>query len=149
MTNGEKRNKYATLMSKLNKATNNEYYYEAIFIEYAIIEERTRAVFKHSRIPDFASNGREYTLDRKLKMIKSNKAFQDTYIKKHLTEELINNIINWKNERNKIMHDIIKTNYENEVIKNLALQGECFARRINNKSKLVNNYLDKKISRNN
>lgn len=145
MTNLEKRDKYAQLMKKLEDATNNEYYYEAIFIEYAIFEERTRAIFEHAKVPYKNKNDREYSIDKKLKSIKTNKHFQDEYIKKHITEELIDKIIEWKNQRNDLMHDIIKSNYDNEEVKNLSLQGECLAKKINSKSQLVNNYLDKKI----
>ncbi len=145
MTNLEKRNKYAQLMKKLEEATNNEYYYEAIFIEYAIFEERTRAMFEHAQVPYKNKNDKEYSIDKKLRTIKTNKYFQDQYIKKHITEELLDKIIDWKNQRNKLMHDIIKSNYDNEEVKNLSLQGECLAKKINSKSQLVNNYLDKKI----
>ncbi len=145
MTNLEKRNKYAQLMKKLEEATNNEYYYEAIFIEYAIFEERTRAMFEHAQVPYKNKNDKEYSIDKKLRTIKTNKYFQDQYIKKHITEELLDKIIDWKNQRNKLMHDIIKSNYDNEKVKNLSLQGECLAKKINSKSQLVNNYLDKKI----
>ena len=41
MNNIEKKEKYSNLMSRLKRATDNEYYYEAIFIEYAILEDRT------------------------------------------------------------------------------------------------------------
>lgn len=144
MTNLEKRDKYAQLMKKLEDATNNEYYYEAIFIEYAIFEERTRAMFEHAQVSYKNKNDKEYSIDKKLRTIKTNKYFQDEYIKKHITEELIDKIIEWKNQRNNLMHDIIKSNYDNEEVKNLSLQGECLAKKINSKSQLVNNYLDKK-----
>ena len=48
--NSKKREKYAILMSKLKKATDNEYYYEAIFLEYAILEDRMESLLKHANI---------------------------------------------------------------------------------------------------
>lgn len=145
MTNLEKRDIYATLMKKLNNATNNDYHYEAIFIEYAIFEERTRAILKHAKVKYKDKNDKEYSIDKKLRKLKFDKNFQDKYIKKHLTEELIDNITNWKNQRNKLMHNIINSNYGNEQVKELAEQGELLAKKMNNKSKLVTNYLDKKF----
>ena len=41
MKNEVKQHKYAEMMTKLKRATYEEYYYEAIFIEYAILEDRT------------------------------------------------------------------------------------------------------------
>lgn len=145
MTNLEKRDKYAQLMKKLENATNNEYYYEALFIEYAIFEERTRAIFKHANVPYKNKNDMEYSIDKKLRTIKTGKDFQDKYIKKHITEELLDKVINWKDQRNQLMHNIIKSNYDNEEVKNLALQGECIAKKMNSKSKLVNDYFDSKL----
>ena len=140
----EKKYKYAQLMTKLKKATYNEYYYEAIFIEYAILEERTRSMLEHAKV---FKDIDKCTLNVKLNKLKSNKIFQDKYIQKHLTKELLDEIYDWKNQRNKLMHDIIKTDYDNEKVKTLALNGECLAKKLNNKSNLINNYFDKKYEK--
>ena len=40
---------------------------------------------------------REYSVAQKLRIIKKNKKFSnDSYIKKHITDELINNLLAWK-----------------------------------------------------
>lgn len=145
MKNEEKRNKYANLMGKLKKATNNEYYYEAIFIEYAILEDRTESMLKHARIKYKDNKDRSFKISKKLNMLKDRKEFQDKYIKKHMNNDLLEKIYNWKNKRDKLMHDIVNLEYENEDIKNIALEGECLVIRLNNKSKLINNFLDKQL----
>ena len=139
MNNYDKKERYAVLMSKLKKATNNELYYEAIFIEYAIIEDRTESILRHANIK-VDSNTK---LHHKLNKIKSNPIFNNPYCKKHLTDELIDNLHEWKNQRNQLIHDLVKYQYGDETIKNIALQGECYVKRLSNKSKLVNNYFDK------
>ena len=123
--NIEKKNKYVNLMSKLTRATNNEYYYEAIFIVYSILEDRTESLLKHAKINYVDDKGHNYKLSKKLNMINSREEFQDKYIRKHITTELIEGIVEWKRKRDKIMHDIIKIEYDNEDIKNIALAGEC------------------------
>ena len=143
MNNIEKKNKYVNLMSKLTRATNNEYYYEAIFIEYSIIEDRTESILRHANIKYQENNGQNFKLTKKLNIIKSRKEFHSNYIKKHITDELLENIYEWKKQRDKIMHDIIRIEYGNEDIKNIALNGECLVKRLNNKTKLINSYLDK------
>lgn len=144
MNSYEKRDRYAYLMKKLDKATKNEYYYEAIFIEYAIMEDRMESLLRHAQIDCIDSKtGRLYTLDKKIKVIRNQKIFTgDKYIMKHLTEELISSILNWKTIRNKLIHDLINVSYENEEIKNIALQGECLVKRLNTKTQLVNKHLD-------
>lgn len=143
MNNIEKKEKYANLMSKLKKATDNEYYYEAIFIEYAILEDRTESLLKHAGKRFQESNGNPFKISKKLNKLKSEKEFQTSYIRKHLTEELIEKIYEWKIERDKLMHNIINLQYKNDEIKILALNGECLVKKFNSKSQLVNKYLDK------
>lgn len=145
MNKMEKRNKYSNLMLKLKKATNNEYYYEAIFLEYAILEDRTESLLKHAKIKYRKENEQSFKLIEKLRKIRERLEFQNKYIKKHLPNELIDKIIIWKRQRDTLMHDIVNMTYENKEIKDIALEGECLVKRLNNKTKLVNNYLDTKI----
>ena len=143
MDNLIKKEKYAILMSKLKKATDNEYYYEAIFIEYAIFEDRTESLLKHAGKKFQEKNGNPFKISKNLKKIKSEKEFQATYIRKHITEELIEKIYEWKMERDQLMHNIINLQYKNDEIKMLALNGECLVKKFNSKTQLVNKYLDK------
>ena len=96
MNKMEKRNKYSNLMLKLKKATNNEYYYEAIFLEYAILEDRTESLLKHAKIKYRKENEQSFKLIEKLRKIRERLEFQNKYIKKHLPNELIDKIIIWK-----------------------------------------------------
>ena len=120
MNGKEKQNQYAIQMDKLKKATYDEFYYEAIFIE-----------------------NRPLKISVKLNKIKSRKEFQDKYIQKHITIELIDNITKWKKERDSLVHNLMSNTFNLEELKNVALQGECLAKKLSNKSKLVNEYLDK------
>lgn len=143
MNNIEKKEKYSNLMSRLKRATDNEYYYEAIFIEYAILEDRTESLLKHAGKKFQENNGNPFKISKKLNKLKSEKEFQTSYIRKHLTEELIEKIYEWKIQRDKLMHNIINLQYKNDEIKMLALNGECLVKKFNSKSQLVNKYLDK------
>ena len=49
MNNYEKNLKYRSLNGMLAKALRYEFYYEAIFIEYAIIEDRTSSLLRHAK----------------------------------------------------------------------------------------------------
>lgn len=147
MNNYEKRDRYAHLMKKLKIATDNEYYYEAIFIEYAILEDRTKSLLKHAGIDSFFINNKgkkeEFTLKRKLDVLKFNKKFQEPQVKKHLTNELIEEISKWKNVRNMFIHDLVNAEYDNKDVKRIAINGEALIKRLNSKSTSVNDYFDK------
>lgn len=134
----KKNEKYKDLMEKLNKSIKNEFFYEAIFIEYAILEDRTESLLRHAKI-----NAKDSTITLKINKIKTNKMFKDKYINKHLSIELLDKIIKWKNKRNELIHDLIKTKYTNNQIESIALEGYEIVKKVNNKSTLVNKYLDK------
>ncbi len=138
----EKNMKYRDLMTNLKKSIKNEFYYEAIFIEYAILEDRTESILRHANISTINSKGQTLTLNLKLSKIQQSKFYKYSYVKKHLTKNLINAIYDWKNDRNKLIHDLIKSDYSNEKIKNVALIGYDLIKKINNKSTLINKYND-------
>ena len=68
--------------------------------------------------------------------------FKDKYCKKHLTLELIDELYKWKNKRNQLIHDLIKSNYENFDIKKVAEEGYELVKKFNGKTTLVNKHLD-------
>lgn len=137
--------KYAELMSKLKTSIENNFYYESIFIEYAILEDRTTSLLKHSKLGTLDINGEELTVNGKLNKIKHSKEFHgDEYVKEHITKELLSDIHNWKNRRNVLIHNLVETKYNNEDIKNIALDGYELIKLLNSKSTLINKYFDKK-----
>lgn len=143
MDSRQKNERYKDLMSKLKKSMNNEFYYEAIFIEYAILEDRTESLLRHANIDTYDKNGEKLTLYKKLKAIENNNRFRkDRYVLRHINGELINKLHLWKNKRNDLIHDLIKTKYNNIDIKNIALEGFELVKKLNNKSTLVNQHFD-------
>lgn len=144
MEGKDKQQQYAILMSKLKKAINNEFYYESIFIEYAVMEDRTESILKHANVKYLNKEGMPVSISVKINKLRSNAVFQDKYIKKHLTEKLLDDLVEWKEERNHLIHALIKHKYDEEKLKNIALRGECIAKKLASKSALVNKYLDSK-----
>lgn len=141
MEKKEKNKVYISLMSKLKKALENEFYYEAIFIEYAILEDRTESILRH------ANNYKENEeLSKKLARIANTKILNNDYCEKHLSKTLISEIFTWKNKRNKLIHDLVKSEYYNVNVKKIAEDGYKIVNTLNNKSVLVNKYIDNIIS---
>ena len=65
--NIEKYEVYRAMMENLSKAMRSEFYYQAIFIEYAIIEDRCLSALKHSGVKYLDSNGHEIKLAEKIR----------------------------------------------------------------------------------
>lgn len=144
MTNKQKNEKYADLITKMKTAIDNEFYYEAILIEYAILEDRTESLLRHAKLNTKDENDKEYKLHQKIQILRKNAKYYDPYIKKHLTDELLVSINNWKSDRNTIIHNLVNISYSNNEIKKIALDGYKIIKNLNNKSTLINKYLDKK-----
>ncbi len=141
--NYKKNARYSDLSERLKLAIEKEFYYEAIFIEFAIIEDRVLSMLKYAGVDYLNKKGQPIKLAERLKRIEQHSAFQDDYTKKHITSDLINDIYTWKDRRNVLIHDLVNNEYDNEEIKELALQGVELVKVLNNKSTLVNNHRKK------
>ena len=138
----KKRDKYSDLMLKLKNSVEEKFYYESIFIIFAILEDRTESLLKHAHINILKNDNQKFSLAEKLDKIRNCEPFQDEYVKKHLTREMINQIYEWKNKRNLLMHNLINLEYCNYEIEELALDGYELIKQLNNKSTLINKYND-------
>ena len=143
MKNYKKNQTYRELMEDLTLSLEQEFYYEAIFIEYAVFEDRTESLIRHSKVKHNLTD-KEFTLHNKIKLIKNSEEFKSFYCNKHEILNILNDVAKWKDKRNNLIHDLINTPYTNEAIKNIALEGHDLVCKLNNKSSLVNNYFDEK-----
>lgn len=143
--NYEKYDIYKAMKINLKKSMSAGFYYEAIFIEYAIIEDRCCSLLRHAGVKYLDSKGREIKVSEKLKKLRGNPAFDNNYVRKHLTLEFLQEIEDWKRERDLLIHDLAKVPYDNERIKEIASNGQEIVRILDNKAKSLNTYFDKKM----
>ena len=138
--NMEKYEAYRSMMTNLTKAMRASFYYEAIFIEYAIIEDRCSSALKHAGVKYLNDKGHEIKLSEKLDKMRSNRAFVVPYVRKRITLEFLEQITNWKRERDRLIHALARIPYEPELVKSIAEDGRELVRVLDNKVKSVNNY---------
>ena len=143
MKNYKKNQTYKELMEDLNLSVENKFYYEAIFIEYAIFEDRTESLLRHSKVKHNLTD-KEFTLHNKIKLIKNSEEFKSFYCNKHEILKILSDVAKWKDQRNKLIHDLVNTSYTNDDIKHIALEGQELVCKLNNKSTLINSYFDEK-----
>ena len=120
------------------------FYYEAIFIEYAIREDRCCSLLRHAGVKYLDSKGREIKLSDKLKKLRGNPAFNNDYVRKRLTLEFLQEIEDWKRNRDQLIRALAKVPYDNEHIKEIALTGQEIVRILDNKTKSLNKYFNEK-----
>jgi hypothetical protein len=142
--NMEKYNIYRSMHDNLSKAMKAGFYYQAIFIEYAILEDRLTSVLKYSQVPYLNRNGREINISDKIKRILEAEELSASFVKKRLSEELMQMTKEWIARRNDLIHHLANIPYDNEAVKLVAEDGAELCRQIKNKTDSVNNYLKKR-----
>ena len=138
--NMEKYEAYRSMMINLSKAMKSGFYYEAIFIEYAIMEDRCTSVLKYAGVKYWDSKGFEIKISKKLDKMRSHPAFVLPYVRKRITLELLDQITDWKRERDQLIHALARIHYDPESVQAIAERGQELVRILSNKVKSVNNY---------
>lgn len=132
---------YAERMAQLKRAMKNGFYFECIFLEYAVMEDRTESVLRHAGKNLTNKRGNPLSLFDKLKQIRK---FNDKFISSRLNDELLDAVDNWRSQRNELVHLLMKDNIPADVLRDTAENGFKLILELDRKVKSVNNYLDKK-----
>ena len=133
---------YKSMNENLTKAMRSEFYYQAIFIEYAIIEDRCTSVLRHAGVKYLDSKGNEFKISEKLRRMRGNPAFLVPFVQQRITPELLDEIIEWKRERDQLIHALAKIPYDHESIKATAITGQELIKKLSSKVRSVNAYYD-------
>lgn len=134
---------YQEQVKRLSLALRNEFYVEAIAIEYAMIEDRIHSILTHSGFSIVDKNNKKYSINKNINKLKSNKYFTEKEMRKRLPLDLLDEIKEWKDKRNIIIHDLLKQEFQPDEFKELAIQGNELRKQIDNKSKLIKKYNEK------
>ena len=133
--NYEKQERYKCLHEKLTKALKNEFWFEACMIEYAIIEDRTSAILFYCNIckDPYGDNKK---LANKLNSIELQIGKNHPIISKKVDPKLIDELREWKDRRNNLVHQACSS-YEEEEAEKIALEGRKLVDRLQNDSAKV------------
>ena len=119
---------YQEQFKRLKRAIDSEFYLEAIFIEYAIIEDRVEAIllYEHNEI----NSESHVSIERKIKKILTISREKKSLAKKYFSDDLMEKITVWKDKRNGMIHALMKKQLTTEELKDIALEGKLIARRV-------------------
>ena len=140
ITKLEKNFNYKVFMQRLSDSVYLGYYIEAISLEYAIMEDRLMSVLKHSK--NFSANNHN-SLHKKIIALKFMNNMRDSISKYYISNDILDLINAWKNQRNKIVHDLMNNHFDFEVIKEMAINGYEIVKILNNKTTCLNRKFDK------
>ena len=140
-----KQDRYALQKVRLKRAIAGGFFYEAILIEYAMFEDRTESALRHADVRTTDRRQQPLKLADKLNKINDHPAFQDKFIRKRLTRELIEDVRQWKNKRDDLVHALMKSPPTDEEARALAERGRELLRVLENKVRSVNDWRERTI----
>ena len=144
ITNMEKYGNYKEQMGRLKKAMDNHFLLEALFIEYAIMEDRCESLLRHS---DAFNPERHKTINGKLNRIAELVRNKKSLIRKYISDELIEEIKVWKEERNRLIHALMKQSLTSEELEQIAAQGQQIVKTLCSKTTSYKRALEREQKR--
>lgn len=135
--NNQKYENYKEQFRRLKKSLDNGFNLEAMFIEYAIIEDRSESVLFHAEKWDaylHSRRGHQVTMDSKLKYIQKLAENRKNILHRYFKDDLIEQILAWKDERNRLIHALLKQQLQEEEIPRLAKEGYELVKTFRNRS---------------
>lgn len=144
--NQQKYENYREQFQRLNKALANGFNLEAMFIEYAIMEDRTESILHHAELWDAyikSRKGREPTINSKVQYIQKRAENKKDLLHRYFSDDLLERVLAWKEERNRLIHALLKQQLEHNEISELAAKGNELVKALRSKSGSYNRAIEK------
>ena len=136
--NMQKYENYKEQFKRLKKAFYYKFYMEAIFIKYAIMEDRIESILKYEGNEIKPKNDKEFiSITRKLNKIALISRDKKSVSNRYFADDTVNVILDWIKRRNSLIHALLKKELTADEVETFALEGKTIARTICNKA---NNY---------
>lgn len=146
ITNQQKYENYTEQFRRLKKALDNGFNLEAMFIEYAIMEDRTESILRHGGLWDAymkKQKDRSPTINSKITYIQKRIESGDKLLKKYFSDDLLNRVLLWKEERNRLIHALLKQQLAHNEISELAAQGNELVKALRSRTGSYNRAAEK------
>ena len=136
---------YREQMTRLKKAMQAEFYLEAIFIEYAIMEDRLESALRHA---GRLKPGKYHPIGRKCAMLLQATKEKDIAAR-YFPETLLQSVLAWKEERNRLIHALMKQELHTADLRAFAEAGQQIVKTLNSKTTSYNRALQRKNAKEN
>lgn len=138
---------YREQFKRLNSALHSGFNLEAMFIEYAIMEDRTESILRHADKWEAyikSRKGREPGIDSKIRYIQKLAEQKKTIPNKYFSDDLLDRILIWKEDRNRLIHALLKQQLEHNEVTGLAAQGKQLVDELRNRANKYNRAVDRR-----
>ena len=117
-----------------------------MFIEYAILEDRTESILRHAEQWDAylkSRKGREPNIDTKVKYIQKRAENKKDFLHKYFSDDLLEQVLGWKVERNRLIHALLKQQLAHNEVSNLAAQGNELVKTLRTRTRNYNRTIER------
>lgn len=128
----QKYENYREQFKRLKKAIDCKFYLEALFISYAIIEDRAEAILGYEG--NVINSKGFVSIDKKLKKIKKLAEQKKSLPQKFFSDSLVDDILTWKETRNELIHALMKKALTTAELEKAAVDGRDYARELANRA---------------
>ena len=138
---------YSEQFKRLKIALSNGFNLEAMFIEYAIMEDRTESILRHAeKWEAYLKNrkGREPNIDSKIKYIQKLSENRKDLLHRYFSDEMLTELLSWKEDRNRLIHALLKQQLEHNEVRTLAEQGKQLVDELRKRAGNYNRAVDKR-----
>ena len=138
--NQQKYENYRAQSRRLTSALRSGFYLEAVFIEYAIIEDRLESALTHAGA--FNPN-RQRTITSKLSKLEKLCENRRGLARRYFSAELLAAIRTWKDRRNPLVHELMKQRATTANFEAVAREGEALVKTLKSKVGSFNRAVDR------
>ena len=146
-TNAQKYENYREQFTRLKKALDSKFFLEAIFIEYTIVEDRTESILRHAGKWEACVKShkrRHIMLEKKINYIKDIAREKKSIAHRYFSDSLLDDILEWKETRNQLIHALLKQNLTTEYLADIAYQGSELTKMLRNRTNSFNKAVERK-----
>lgn len=143
--NKQKYENYKEQFRRLELALKNHFYLEATFIAYAIMEDRTESILRHGDLYEayLKSRGkRSANIDSKLRFIQKKAECKADTLHKYFSDDLLEQILDWKDDRNRLIHALLKQDLSTQILQEMAAHGSELAKELRTRTSRYNRVID-------
>ncbi len=141
---------YREQFKRLKSALNGGFNLEAMFIEYAIMEDRTESILRHAGKWEAylkSRKGREPSIDSKIKYVQKLAENRKDLLHRYFSDEMLTELLSWKEERNRLIHVLLKQQLEHNEV-SLAEQGKQLVDELRKRAGNYNRSIDRRKEKN-
>ena len=116
-----------------------------MFIEYAILEDRTESILRHGVYWDSylkKRKGKDPTISTKISYIQGKANADDKLLSKYFSDDLLDRVLAWKDERNRLIHALLKQQLTNDDVIAIATDGNELVRIVRSRTSAYNKALE-------